>query len=103
MQFDHVGIPVGEKREGMRYLESTGSWLTSPAAHPYRAQFLYFEDGSPAPERIQTEPHIAYRVDDLDEALRGTRLVGGPYDAFGEFRVAFADVDGALIEFVQPV
>jgi glyoxylase I family protein len=103
VEFDHVGIPVPEKREGMRFLEAAGSWLTSPADHPFRVQFLYFPPESGAPEAVRTRPHVAYRVDDLDEAVGSRPLVAGPIDAFGTLRVAFVEVDGALIEFVQAV
>ena len=74
MEFDHVGIPARAKREGMRYLESKQLWLTSPSDHPYRVEWLWYEEGSPEAELVRTLPHVAYRVDSLDEAMAGQRL-----------------------------
>jgi hypothetical protein len=101
VQFDHVGIPVGEKRDGMRFLESKRLWLTSPGDHPYRVEWLWYETDSPELELIRTTPHVAYRVESLEEAAAGHRLVAEPFDVFGEVRVCFIEADGAPIEFVQ--
>jgi hypothetical protein len=102
VQFDHIGIPAPAKREGMRYLESKRLWLTSPADHPYRVEWLWYEEGSPEAELVRIRPHVAYRVDSLEEALAGGKVVAEPFDVFREVRVAFIEVDGAPIEFVQP-
>ena len=102
MQFDHIGIPAPAKRDEMRYLESKRLWLTSPAEHPFRVEWLWYEHGSPESELVRTLPHVAYRVDSLEEAIEGQRVVAEPFDVFGEVQVAFVEVDGALIEFVQP-
>ncbi len=100
MEFDHVGIPTAEKRDGMRFLESRGVWLTSPADHPFRVEWLYYEPGSPEVELIRRLPHVAYRVENLEEAMEGHRVIAEPFDVFGEVRVSFVEVDGAPVEFV---
>jgi hypothetical protein len=102
VQFDHIGVPAAAKRDGMRYLESKRLWLTSPADHAYRVEWLWYEPESPEVELVRTTSHVAYRVASLDEALAGHRVVAEPFDVFGEVRVAFVDVDGAPVEFVQP-
>lgn len=102
MQFDHIGVPAASKRDGMRYLESKRLWLTSPADHAFRVEWLWYEPESAEAELVRTVPHVAYRVASLEEALDGHRVVAEPFDVFGEVRVAFVDVDGAPVEFVQP-
>jgi hypothetical protein len=102
VDFDHIGVPAASRRDGMRYLESKRLWLTSPADHPYRVEWLWYEPGSPEAELVRTVPHVAYRVASLEEALDGHRVVAEPFDVFGEVRVAFVEVDGAPVEFVQP-
>jgi hypothetical protein len=102
VEFDHIGIPAPEKREGMRFLESKRLWLTSPAVHPYRVEWLWYEEGSREAELVRTTPHVAYRVESLEEAMAGGRVVAEPFDVFGEVRVGFIEVDGAPIEFVEP-
>ena len=102
MEFDHIGIPAPAKREGMRYLEAKRLWLTSPADHPYRVEWLWYEDGSPEVELVRTVPHVAYRVAWLEEAMAGLSVLAEPFDVFGEVRVSFIEVDGAPVEFVEP-
>jgi hypothetical protein len=102
VQFDHIGVPSPAKREGMRLLESKRLWLTSPSDHPFRVEWLWYEEGSPEADLVRSLPHVAYRVDSLEEALAGKRVVAEPFDVFGEVRVGFIEVDGAPIEFVQP-
>jgi catechol 2,3-dioxygenase-like lactoylglutathione lyase family enzyme len=102
VQFDHVGIPVAHKRPTMRYLESKRLWLTSPSDHPFGVEFLWYERDSTESELVRTTPHVAYRVDDLEEAMDGYPVIAEPFDVFGEVRVSFVEVDGAPVEFVQP-
>lgn len=102
MEFDHIGIPSPGKRDGMRYLEAKRLWLTSPGDHPFRVEWLWYEAESPEAELVRTLPHVAYRVDSLEKAMAGQRVLAEPFDVFGEVRVSFIEVDGAPIEFVQP-
>jgi hypothetical protein len=102
VEFDHIGIPTANKRPGMRFLESKRLWLTSPAEHPFRVEWLWYESDSPEAELIRTSPHVAYRVENLEEAMNGLSVLAEPFDVFGEVRVSFVEVDGAPVEFVQP-
>jgi hypothetical protein len=102
VEFDHIGIPAPAKRDGMRLLESKRLWLTSPAGHPFRVEWLWYEDGSPEAELVRTLPHVAFRVGSLEDAMEGHRILAEPFDVFGEVRVSFIEVDGAPIEFVEP-
>lgn len=102
MEFDHIGVPAPAKREDMRYLESKRLWLTSPSNHPYRVEWLWYEPDSPEVELIRTVPHVAYRVDSLEEAMAAGPVLAEPFDVFGLVRVGFIEVDGAPVEFVQP-
>jgi hypothetical protein len=47
-------------------------------------------------------PHVAYRVESLEDAPEGHRIVAEPFDVFGEVRVSFIEVEGAPLEFVEP-
>jgi hypothetical protein len=103
VEFDHIGVPAAAKRDGMRFLESKRLWLSSPANHAYRVEWLWYEDDSPEAELIRTVPHVAYRVESLEEAMARERMIAEPFDVFGEVRVSFIEVDGAPVEFVQPL
>jgi hypothetical protein len=101
VQFDHIGVPAAAKRDGMRFLESKRLWLTSPADHPYRVEWLWYEPDSPESALIRTTPHVAYRVARLEDAMVGQTVIAEPFDVFGEVRVSFIEVDGAPVEFVE--
>jgi hypothetical protein len=103
VEFDHIGVPAPVKRDGMRFLESKRLWLTSPADHPYRVEWLWYEPDSPEAELIRTTPHVAYKVESLEAATAGQKMLAEPFDVFGEVRVSFIEVEGAPIEFVQPL
>ena len=103
MEFDHIGVPAVAKRDGMRFLESKRLWLTSPGDHRYRVEWLWYEPDSPEAELIRTVPHVAYRVDSLEDAMADEKMIAEPFDVFGEVRVSFVEVDGAPVEFVQPL
>ncbi len=100
-EFHHYGVPTTDKRNGEMYLEGGKVHITDAEKHPYRLEFLRFEDGSPLPEALQTRPHAAFIVDDLDKAIQGQNVVLPPFDATEVFRCAFIDDGGALIELMQ--
>lgn len=100
LSFDHSGVPVSEKREGMRNAEPMKLWVSNPADSPDRVEYLYFEEGSPAPEIMKTHYHVAFLTDDLDEAAAWCdEVILGPFEDTLEQDVMFARKDDALIEF----
>jgi hypothetical protein len=102
-RFDHIGLITEEPQPGESWVEATRVWVTSPRAHPYNVEFLRFEPDSPVTGPLRTEPHVAYRVDDLRRAIEGHEVVLAPFDASGVgfCEVAFVKVDGAIVEFIQ--
>jgi hypothetical protein len=101
MTFHHVGIPATRKRPGETYLEGARLHLTDAAANPYNIEWLRFEADSPMPREMQSGPHVAFMVDDLDAAMAGKQVVLEPFEPMPGLRVGFVDDDGALIEFMQ--
>ena len=70
-KFDHIGIVTERKQPRESWVEATRVWVTSPRDHAYNIEFLRFEPDSPVTGPLRTEPHVAYRVDDLEAALDG--------------------------------
>jgi hypothetical protein len=101
-RFDHVGIPTEEEQDEESWVEATRVWVTSPRAHPYNVEWLRYEPDSPVIGPLRTEPHIAYRVDDVEAAMEGHIVVAEPFDVGDGFlRVGFVEIEGALVEFMQ--
>ena len=74
--FDHIGLVTDEVKPGESWVEATRVWVTSPREHPYNVEWLRFEPDSPVTGPLRTEPHVAYRVDDVHAADRGSRGAG---------------------------
>lgn len=105
--FDHIGIPTTEPRPGESWVEFSQVWVTNPRAHPQRLEYLR-PQAPPEVPREQTAlwklwhwPHVAYRVDNLEEALAGAEVVYGPFDPGGFGRVAFVYQDGLIVEYLE--
>ena len=100
-EFRHVGVPTRRPQANETYIEGAKVHVTDPEAHPYRFEFLRFEAGSPMPNKLQTEPHVAFEVKDLAAALKGEEVVVPPFDATPTLQVAFIVKDGLLVELMQ--
>lgn len=106
-QFDHIGIFTTEPQLGESWVESSRVWVTNPRVHPLRIEYLRVAD---PPEidpsdvgrwKLWNLPHIAYRVDDLEQAIAGEELILGPFEP-GDFgQVAFIHKDGAVVEYLE--
>ena len=105
--FDHVGIPTAAPQPGESWVPFSRAWVTNPRAHPQRLEYIRAED-PPQVEpsdvglwRLWHWPHVAYRVDSLQEALAGERVILGPFDPGGFGQVAFVLKDGLVVEYME--
>ena len=67
---------------------------------------MRFDPDSNISELIKTVPHIAFEVDDIEEAIVGKTLLGEVNSPSEGVRVAMIVDDGApieLIEFQKPI
>ena len=97
----HVDIPTAEKRNNETYLEDARVYITDAAKSPNKIEWLRFEVDSPMPEMLQTIPHIAYRVDDLEAEMKGKDVLMEPFSPMEGVTVAFIIEEGAPIELMQ--
>ena len=101
MQYHHTGVVTDQQQPGEVFIAATKVWVTNPEDHPYRIEFLRFEPDSPVQSPIRDHCHMAYRVDDLEEAIAGKKIVLGPFDALDGLRVVFVEEDGAILEYMH--
>jgi hypothetical protein len=100
--FDHIGLVTDEQKAGESWVEATRVWVTSPRAHPFNIEWLRFEPDTPVTGPLRTEPHVAYRVPDVNVAIEGHYVLAEPFDVGNGFlMVAFVLIDGAVVEFMQ--
>jgi hypothetical protein len=101
MQFDHVGVITTDPRPGESFVPATRVWRTDWREHPFRVEWLRFEPDSPVTGPVREQAHVAYRVESIEAAARGLRVLLEPFDV-GERIVGFYQTeDGAVVEFVQ--
>ncbi len=101
MQFDHIGIVTDEKKSDEMYVAATKVWVTDFQRHPFHVEWLRFEPDSPVTGPVRTGPHVAYRVDDIQAAAKGLKVLLEPFDAGIAVVGFFQTDDGAVVEFMQ--
>jgi len=101
MKYHHIGIPTTVSRDGEKYLEAYKVHVSGFDTSQYGIEWMRFDSDCPLPELVRTVPHIAFRVDDLDEALDGKEILIAPNSPSPGVRVAFIVEDGAPVEFLE--
>ena len=102
-EYMHIGIPVLNKKEGMTYNEDMKFWVSNVDDYDFKIEYLKFEEGTPFPEILSKQPHVAYRVDDLQKYMDDAdSVICGPMDANDKGdKLAFVWKDGAILELYQ--
>jgi len=101
MKLHHVGYPVFEKMEGMQYADSLKVWFTDVNANPYNVEFVYFEPDCPMAAAIQNGTHIAFTVDNIEEAVKGKSILFPICEPAPGLKIAFIYDEGIAIELMQ--
>ncbi len=102
MVFDHVGFVTDEKKDNEDWVESTRVWVTNPKAHPLNVEWLRYEPDSPVTGPVRERAHVSYRVDSIDEASKGMKVLIEPFFANEQLRVGFFEYkDGSVVEFME--
>jgi hypothetical protein len=100
-QFHHIGLPTDEVQSGEVFVEGTKVWVTDPRKHPYKVEFLRFQPDTPVKGPLRDLPHVAYRVDNLQEAIQGENVILPPFHPSPNLTVAFIQKDGCVMEYMQ--
>lgn len=102
-EYMHIGIPVLNKKPNMVYNEWGGFWVNeSVDEYDYKIEYLKFEEGTRFPEILSKQPHVAYRVDDIEHYMfDADRTIFGPERISDSVRLAFVIKDDAIIELYE--
>lgn len=102
MKFEHIGLITDEKKEGEDWVESTRVWVTNPKEHPFHVEWLRYEPDSPVTGPVREKSHVAYSVDNLDEAAIDLKVLLEPFEVGGFVRVGFYEYrDGTVVELME--
>ena len=100
-RYHHLGIPHSTPHAGERHLDHLGIHVRGFETSPYGIEWMRFDPHCTLPEIVRTVPHLAFVVDDLEEALRGKEVLIEPNAPSTGLRVAFILDDGAPVELMQ--
>ncbi len=101
-RYHHLGIPTTEPRPGEYHLPRLGIHVEGFESSPYGIQWMRF-DGDSQPAAVRRVPHVAFEVDDLEQALRdcGAEVLTPVNSPSPGVRVAMIIHDGAPIELIE--
>jgi hypothetical protein len=102
-KYHHLGVPTSRKMPNERYLPKFGFHISGFDSSPFGVEWMRFEADSPMDELIQTVPHLAFVVEDLNYELstRNFRVIAEPNPPSQGIRVAMIEHNGAPIELIE--
>ena len=102
-KYHHTGIPTTLRMPDEKYIPHFKFYVSGFSNSPFGIEWMRFEQDCPFPELIQTIPHIAFEVQNLESELanRNFNVIVPPnYSAQG-IRVAMIEHNGAPIELIE--
>ena len=102
-EYMHIGIPITNRKPNMTYNEGGKFWVSKVDDYDFKIEYLKFEEGTIFPEVLHRNPHVAYKVDDLDHYIADAdSVICGPMAANDKGdQLAFVWKDGAILELYQ--
>jgi hypothetical protein len=103
VQFNHIGIPTTARFDGEIPLPHLQVTVSDHQDNPFGIQWQRYWEGAPYPELVKTVPHVAFEVDNLEEAIQGHHLLIAPNSPSPGVKVAFIEVRGAPVELMMQI
>jgi hypothetical protein len=102
-KYHHLGVPTENIMPDETYLPQFKFYVTGFNTSPFGIEWMRFEADSPVSKLIQTVPHIAFEVDDLDHELssHNLKVLTEPNSHTKGIRVAMIEHNGAPIELIE--
>jgi len=102
-KYHHLGIPTEKVMPNEFYLPQFKFYVSGFNTSPFGIEWMRFEKESPINKLVQTIPHIAFEVDDLDFELsnRNLNVITEPNAPIEGIRVAMIEHNGAPIELIE--
>jgi len=101
MKFNHIGIPTTERFAGEIDLPHLQVTVSDHQSNPFGIQWQRYWEGAAYPDLVKSVAHVAFEVDDLEEALKGQKVIIQPNSPSRGVMVAFIEVAGAPVELLQ--
>ncbi len=101
MKFNHIGIPTRGYFEDEIPLPHLHMTVSDHKNNPFGIQWQRFDEDAPYPEIVKTMAHVAFEVDNLEEALKDQKVIIEPNSPIAGLTVAFIEVHGAPVELME--
>ena len=102
-KYHHLGIPTKKKIPGEIYLPKFKFYVSGFNTCPFGIEWMRFEKDSPVSKLIQTVPHLAFKVRDIDHELEihDLKVISKPGSNTDGIRVAMIEHNGAPVELIE--
>lgn len=102
-KFHHIGIPTKRKMPDEVYVSQFKFYVSGFSSSPFGIEWMRFEKDSPINKLIQSVPHIAFEVEDLEYELteHDLNIITEPNAPAPGIRVAMIEHNGAPVELIE--
>jgi hypothetical protein len=102
-KYHHLGIPSKTKMPDEIYLDKFKFYVSGFDTSPFGVEWMRFEKDCPVNRLIQSVPHLAFEVRDIDRELsiHDFNVISKPESNFEGVKVAMIEHNGAPIELIE--
>lgn len=100
MKYHHMGVPTEEPLDNGTLIPHLNITVTEHTDNIYGIQLMNFHEDADYPDLVKTKPHLAFEVDDLEEAMDGKKVIIPPNSPSEGLTVAFIEVSGMPVELM---
>ena len=102
-KYHHLGIPVKKKMPDETYLKKYKLYVSGFSTCPFGIEWMRFEKDSQINKLIQSVPHLAFEVKniDLELSIHNFKVISKPESNFIGIKVAMIEFNGAPIELIE--
>ncbi len=102
-KYHHLGVPTRQEMPGEVYLEQFRFYVSGFSSSPFGIEWMRFEPDCPIHPLIQSVPHLAFEVDNLELELakHPFRLISPIEKPSGGVRSVMIEHNGAPVELIE--
>ncbi|MEI6047477.1 MAG: hypothetical protein WCS03_01140 [Bacteroidota bacterium] len=102
-KYHHLGIPTDKIMADETYLPQLKLYVSGFSESPFGIEWMRFEKDSPINKLIQTVPHIAFEVENVNYELatHDLKVITEPNSPTDKIIVAMIEHNGGVIELIE--
>jgi hypothetical protein len=100
-RYHHIGIPTTLPVAGMTRINHLRISCTDHDSNPFGIQWMCYDADCTVPPLVREVAHVAFEVENLEEALVGKKVIIPPNAPSPGVLVAFIEEAGAPVELLQ--